>query len=196
MAFGYRFDKMLRLAGASRRDDRYAHCVADRPKNWKIVSIFSSVAVHRRARSPPRREPIREPKRPLRGPSGASAINKDFPEFLAVLHNAFRVDINDHALASEFLRRRVNEVRSLNCGRIDRNLVYARVQNFTKIFDRPDTAPDRQGDTDGVRRRPDEVDDDVALLVTRRDIKKNQLVCALKFIASRNLDGVARVAEV
>jgi hypothetical protein len=81
-------------------------------------------------------------------------------------------------------------------GRVHADLVGARVEHGLRVGHGADPSADRERDEDVVRGAPGQLDHGVAVLVRGRDVQEDQLVGALGVVALRELDRVARVAQV
>ena len=84
----------------------------------------------------------------------------------------------------------------LEGGRVDRDLVRARVEDRLGVGDRAHAASDREGHEHLVGGAARQAGDRVALLVRCRDVEEHELVGALAVVVRRELHGVAGVADV
>ena len=84
----------------------------------------------------------------------------------------------------------------LHRGAVDAHLVGAGQQNGAHVVDGADAAAHGEGDEDRVGHAAHHVDDDVACLVRRRDVKKDQFVGAFTVVDLRLLHRIAGVDQV
>ena len=129
----------------------------------------------------------------------APAVDVDLPArrpalFPAARHAA-RVDGDDDALRAEPLGAAADQLGILHRRGVERHLVGAGRQHATHVVDLAQAAADREGDEHLLGTARGQLDDDVAPLVRRGDVEKDQLVGAFAVVARRQLDRVAGVAQ-
>ena len=111
------------------------------------------------------------------------------------LRDLLGVDGDDDALRAEFLGRFAHEFAARDGGRVDRDLVGARLQQLADILDRAHAAADRHRHEAALRRALDDVEDRVAVLVAGRDVEEAELVGAGRIVGGGGLDGIAGIAQ-
>jgi hypothetical protein len=87
------------------------------------------------------------------------------------------------------------ELRPVYRGRIDRDLVRARLEQGARVVDCPDTAADRERDAKACAHALYGLDLVAALFRRRRDIQDHDLVGALALVQQGALRGIAGVAQ-
>ena len=192
-------DEMVEVADAARGDHRDRHRIGDGAREFDVEADLRPVAIHRGQEnfaSPEFRDFARVIDRVDAGRT-APAVGEDFPaRALARLAGAFGVDRDDDALAAEFLRRHAHELPVGDRGRIDRGLVGAGEQQLSYVLGRPDAAAHGQRHEADFRRAADDVEQDAAILVARRDVEKAEFVRARLVVGDRALHGISGVAQI
>ena len=112
------------------------------------------------------------------------------------LRHAFGIDVDHDALAAEPPGGLTYEIRVAAGGRIDRDLVRARIQQRPDVLDRANPAADGQRHEHLLRRPPHDVDHDVAILVAGRDVQEHQFVGPLLLVPRGDFHGIAGVPQV
>ncbi len=116
---------------------------------------------------------------------------------LPLIHCALlRVDRRDDALRAEMCRRGGEELRVFDAGRVDADLVRARIEQRTDVVDRSDAAADGQRNEHLVRDRIDHVVQQSAAFDARADVEERELVGALLVVSPRHFHRIARIAQV
>ena len=98
--------------------------------------------------------------------------------------------------AAELLRGQAHDLAVGDRGRIDRGLVGAGEQKIADVVGGADAAADRQRHEADLGRAPDDIEQDAAILVARRDVEEAQFVRARLVVSDRALDRVAGVAQI
>ena len=106
------------------------------------------------------------------------------------------VDRDHDALLAEFFGAFLDELAAGHRGGVDRDLVGAGAQQRADVVDGAHAAADRQRHEAGLRRAPDHVEHDAAVLMGRGDVEEAELVGAGGVIGDRRLHGIAGVAQV
>ncbi len=124
-------------------------------------------------------------------------MGEDLPAVcLARLRHALGVDRNHDALVAEFLRRFFDKRAPRDRRGIDRHLVGTGRQQLADVLDGAHAAADREWHETGFRRARHHVEDDVAVLMARRDVEKCEFVGAGCVIRDRRRHRIARIAQV
>ena len=83
-----------------------------------------------------------------------------------------------------------------SAGRVDRDLVGARVEHRLGVGDRADATPDRERHEHVVGRTPREVDHRIALVRGGRYVQEHELVGAGGVVTGGQFDRIAGVAQI
>jgi len=185
--------KMRRLACPAGGNHRDGYRFADCGQHRQVEAGTGSVGVHARQQDLARAQLLDSPA-PLHDiqPGGRSPA---VDGYLPVIALPLPIDGDDDTLAAEPGGPRGNQVGRADGRGIDRDLVSAGQQQAAHIIHRADAAAHGEGDKDGVSHAAHHVDHDVAVLVARGDIQKDQLVRALAVIHLRLLHRVAGIAQ-
>ena len=116
---------------------------------------------------------------------------------VAAVRDALGVDRDDDRLGAELLGRLAPRVAPVVHRRgVDRDLVGAGEQQRAHVLDAAHAAADGHRHEADLGGAGDDVEDDAAVLVARRDVEEAELVGAGGVIGARRLDRVAGVGEV
>ena len=110
--------------------------------------------------------------------------------------HALGVDGHNDTLAPEPHGRVLDKFRIVDRGGVDRHLVATGEEQVSDIIDRPYPSADRKRHEHLFRGAADDVEDDAAFLVGRRDVEERELVRPLLVVKPGDLDRVAGVAQV
>src|SRR5215510_1812809 len=148
-AFGQRVVEMFELAGAARRDDRYANRRADRARKFQIVTVARAITVHAGQQNLTRAEKftLTSPLDGIKPGVAPPSVCEHLPArvwFTSV--SSACVDCQNNALASKCFRSLANQLRSTDRSRVHRNFVRACAQDRANVFDRAEAATDRERD--------------------------------------------------
>ena len=105
------------------------------------------------------------------------------------------IDRDHDALRAVPTARGRHELRVLDRRRVDRDLVGPRVQQAADILDPAHASAHREGNEDLLGDRFDHVQDDVALVGARGDVKEREFIGAFAVVATRDLDRIAGIAQ-
>ena len=94
------------------------------------------------------------------------------------------------------LSRFADQFRPKNGCRVDRDLIGTGPQNLVKVIDTGDTAADRKGDGNRFGHSTDDVEEDMAFFMSRRNIVKNEFVGQLVRIEFPQADRVVDILQV
>src|SRR5260221_158998 len=127
----------------------------------------------------------------------ASPMSKHLPAYPGARCSPrlFGVDRDHDALSAVATRGVGDELRVLDRGGVDGDLVGPRVEQAPHVLHLAHAAPDGEGNEHPRRDLLDDAQDQIALLLARGDFEERQLVCALLVVAPRDLDRIARVAQ-
>ncbi len=110
--------------------------------------------------------------------------------------NPLGVDRDDDALRAEFLSGVAHEPTVCDGGRIDRRLIGAREQQLANVVERAHAATHRERHEAGFRSALDDVQQNAAIFVARRDVEKAEFVRAGRVIGDGAFDRIAGVAQI
>lgn len=185
--------KMPGFAGAARGNQRDRACGAYRCELLDVVSVTDTVAVHaieyHFARAPVDRfaNPVKRVTLcPVHFFRIAGIPIDDEPA--SVVH---AVDTENDTLRAEATRQPVDQVRVSQRRRIDGNLVCALVQHVFGVGNTPDAACDAKRDIQEFGDGADPAAIDGTSVGARGDVVKDEFVCALVAVATREFDDVA-----
>jgi hypothetical protein len=188
-------DEVLEPADAARRDDRDVHRVGHRARELEVEALLRAVAVHagQQDLAGAERGDLARPVDDVDAGRRAPAVDDDLPLVDGAL---LRVDRGDDALRAEVRGRLADELGVLHARGVDADLVGAGVEQRADVVDRVDAAADGERDEHLVGDRLDHLVEQAARLDARADVEERELVRALLVVAARDLDRVARVAQV
>ena len=169
----------------------------DGARERDVEAVLRAVAVHAREQDLTRAETLGL-ARPLDGVElgvDATAVDEDLPAVAPTRHAA-RVDGDDDALCAVDAARQRDEARVAHRGRVERDLVGARLEHRADVVGRAHAAADRVRDEALLGGVGGDVEHRGALLVRGGDVEEDDLVGAGLVVDRGHLDGVARVAQV
>lgn len=135
---------MFRATATAAGDDGDLHGLADGFGEFEVVSIVGTVAIHAGENDFTGAESFdfAGPGDGIETGGAATAVGENFPSPAGIEGDAFRIDIDDDALASETVSGSADEEGvTAGCG-IDGNLVAAGLEEEAYIFERADAASD------------------------------------------------------
>ena len=106
---------------------------------------------------------------------------------------ALGVDGQDDALAAETLGRFADQFGTADSGRVDRYLVSTGPQDLVEVVDAADAAANGKGNGNGFGYGADDVDEDMAFFMGRRNIVEDEFVGELVGIEFPQFDRVVDV---
>ena len=106
------------------------------------------------------------------------------------------VDRDDDALRAEPVRGLLDDLRVLNGGRVDRDLVGAGLEHLADVIGAADAAADGERDEDLVGDAADHVDGGLAAVGRCLYVEKHEFVGTFPVVDGGELDGIAGVAKV
>ena len=106
-----------------------------------------------------------------------------------------RIDGADNALRAEGVGRAADQIRILDRGGVDRDLVGAGAQQGPRVLDAADAAADAHRHEADVGRARDHVENGAAALVAGGDVEEHQLIGAGGVVGAGLLDRIAGVAQ-
>ena len=195
MAFLHPVDQVVELADATRRDDRDGNGVGDGPRQAQIEALLGAVPVHRREQDLAGAEGS-QVLRPIDGVEAGHLAPTVGVDLEATAGTGLGVDGNDDALTAELLGRLADELRALDGGGVDGNLVGPGQQQLA------DVAGDAHAAADGERHEAllggagDDVEDSVARLDAGRDVEKAELVRPFAVVDAGLLDRIAGIHQI
>ena len=151
------------------------------------------------SRSYPARAPVDDLARPddrvpPRGPP--APVRVDLERRARPRRSALGVDRHHDALTSETHGRVLDQLRSRDRRRVERDLVGAGAEQGPHVLQAPEPAADGQRQVDRLSRAPHDIEHRGAPLVGRRDVEKDELVRPLPVVRDRRLDRIPRVGEI
>ena len=191
---GEAVDHVARVPDAARRDHRHVDRGRDRPQEREVVAVLRAVAVHR-GEQDLARPALHALARPgERVAAGRRPAPGD--DHLPAAGARAGIDGQHDALRAEHVRKLPHELRPRHRRRVDRHLVGAGVEHRLGVGDRADAAADGERHEHLVGRAPRQLHHGRALVRRRRDVEEDELIGALAVVERRQLDRIARVADV
>ena len=187
---------MLQRADAARGNDRDRDGFGNGPRQLQVVARLCAVAVHAGQQNFARPS-LNAFLRPLHGIAlrrVPPAVREHRPTWAIRVFP--RVDGQHDALAPEHLGRFVEDIRVLQRGGVQGNLVGAGLEHLADVGGCAHAAADGQGHENLFRHGPHNIHDRVAGFVRRGDVEKGQFVGALRLVGAGALHGVAGVAQL
>ena len=178
-----------RVAGAARGDHRQVDRVGDRRGQLEVVAGARAVGVDRRQQDLARAAAFGL-ARPVDG--AAAGLGRARPRAHASL---LGVDRDDDRLRAESRGELGHELRALERGRVDRDLVGAGGEQLLAVLGAAHAAADRERDREPLGDLGDERDQRRALLERRLHVEEHELVGAGVRVRRAELDRVADVAQ-
>ena len=123
----------------------------------------------------------------------AAPFDVDLPAAVVV---ALGVDGQDNALAAETLGRFADQFGTADSGRVDRYLVSTGPQDLVEVVDAANAAANGKGNGNGLGYGADDVDEDMAFFMGRRNIVEDEFVGELVGIEFPQFDRVVDVLDV
>ena len=115
---------------------------------------------------------------------------------LAVASDTLAIDVDDDALAAEFVGGARHHIGVGHGGGVEADLVGPRKQQVPHILDRAHAAADGQRHEALLGRAGGQIIHGVAILMGRLDVEETQLIRACCIIGARLFHRVARIDEV
>ena len=109
---------------------------------------------------------------------------------------ALGIDGQNDALAAEALGRFAYQFGTADSGRIDRYLIGTGPQDLVEVVDAADAAADGKGNGNGFGYGADDVDEDMALFMGRRDVVEDEFIGELVGIEFPQFDGIVDVLDM
>ena len=177
------------LAGTARGDHGHLDLLGDLPRQRQVVAVTRPVRVDRGHEQLARaaRHGLDGPLPRRQTPWPAAAVRDHLARA--------RVDRADDRLRTELGRQCGQQLRLVDRGAVDGDLVGAAAQETARVLEPRDTPADRERHRQGLRGALDEPEHRPAALHRRGDVEEDDLVGAEVGIALGELDGVADVAE-
>jgi hypothetical protein len=107
-----------------------------------------------------------------------------------------RIDRDDDALVAELVSGFSNEIRVVDGGRIDRNLVRAAKQQFANVSDGANAAADGDRHEALLGGTSHDVEDCFAIVRGSGDVEKAEFVGAGSIVSLRGLDRISGVYQI
>ena len=188
--------EVLERAHAAARDHRHRHRLDDRARELEVEAALRAVAVHAREQDLARAA-LRHLARPFYGIESARlapAVRVDLP---ASRRRGARVDRHHDRLRAEArapLPRRASGFSTAAVLML--TLSAPGVEELAHVLHPAHAAAHRERDEDLVGHALDHVDDRVARVAGGGDVEEGELVGARLVVAARDLDRIARVAQL
>ena len=189
--------EVLELAHAAAGDDGDVHRARHRAGERAVETVLAAVAVHA-GQQDLARAATRRLDRPFHGVDagcGAAAVHVDLP-LVGVAGHLLRVDGAQDGLRAERRGGVGDELRVVHRRAVDRHLVGAGGDHAADVGDAAETAAHAVRQMQLRAGAACKVDRGLALVAGGGDVKEDHLVGALFVVALRQLDGVARIAQV
>src|SRR3546814_9764876 len=103
---------------------------------------------------------------------------------------------DDHALRPELLSQLAHQLGTVDCSRVNRDLVRTHPQEAARVLHAADAPADREGDEDLLGDPSGHLDSRVTGIRRGCDVQEHELVGALGVVAGGQLHRVPRVAEI
>jgi hypothetical protein len=115
---------------------------------------------------------------------------------MSVACNATRVDIDYRRAAPKLSSYFADKLWVPHRRRVDADFFGTRLDKSGRIVERANAAANRKGHEDLVRHTSNDVKHDLTTFVAGADIEENQLVGAIFLVTARDLNWVARIAQI
>jgi len=197
--------QMFEIAHAAACDHGHPERIAECARELDIETLPRSIAVHAGKQDFARAERLHlaTPFDRVEARGATAAVGENLPSSRCGVRNALRIDSDHDALRAVAISGVCNELRILNCGSVDADLVSAGIEEPTYILHAAYASADGERNEHLRRNGFHHVQDEIAFVAARSNVEESELVRALFVVALRNFDrmdtdqdGVVSVAEM